>query len=75
MSRFSPRKAEYGAIFVDGVQVASTVQCCHCGGHFVMEPGSGRTRGFCLKCMRLTCGHPDCDECVPLERRREQHAG
>ena len=60
---------EAGAIIVDGVQVASTLQCCHCGGHFEVVKGSGTRRGFCLKCGAVTCGHPDCDPCLPLEKR------
>ncbi len=62
---------EDGAILVDGVQVATTHQCCHCGGHFTSVKGSGTRRGFCLKCMRVTCGAPECDPCVPFEKKLE----
>ena len=62
---------EAGAILVDGVQVASTLQCCHCGGHFQVVKGSGRERGFCLKCGSVTCGSPECDYCIPAEARLE----
>ncbi len=44
-----------------------TVMCCHCGGHFQPEPGSGKIRGFCFTCMGPICG-PGCQECVPLEQ-------
>ena len=27
-----------------------THQCCHCGKHWQIKPGSGITRGFCIKC-------------------------
>ena len=40
------------------------VQCCHCQRLWLYKPGSGKVRGFCLRCMGVTCG-PDCDECVP----------
>lgn len=60
-----------GAILVDGQQVADTVQCAHCGQHFILQPGSGRRRGFCLKCEGLTCGSASCAPCVPIERRLE----
>lgn len=62
---------EDGAVLFDGIQVSSTHQCCHCGGHFEMRKGSGRRRGFCMKCMRLTCGAHECDPCVPWEAKME----
>jgi hypothetical protein len=68
-----------GHILVDGKQVAETHQCCHCGGHFIMRRGSGKVRGFCLKCQGPTCGAGGCDRCVPFEARLEfaeaSHAG
>lgn len=62
---------EHGGIVVDGVQVASTLRCPHCGGHFESRPGSGKRRAFCLKCQRVTCGNPTCDACIPVEARCE----
>jgi len=44
-----------------------TVKCVHCGGHFVLQPGSGRLRGWCVNCNGMICG-PDCVECVPEEQ-------
>lgn len=44
-----------------------TLQCCHCGKHWVPRPGSGTVRGFCRNCMAPVCG-PGCKECVPLEQ-------
>lgn len=67
-------RTEYGAITVDGRQVASTCQCCHCGAHFVFRRGSGTDRGFCMKCGRLTCGKPACDPCNPIEKQRISNA-
>lgn len=45
---------------------ADTIQCCHCGGHFVVRPGSGTERGFCTRCNGFVCGR-QCVECVPTE--------
>ena len=56
-----------GGIVVDGVQVADTVQCRHCGKHFVMRHGSGTVRGYCQRCGGLVCG-PRCAACVPFEQ-------
>ena len=49
---------------------AATLQCVHCGRHWVPAPGSGRLRGYCAKCDGPVCG-PDCLECVPHERQLE----
>ena len=50
-----------------------TVQCCHCGMHWMIEPGSGRKRGFCMKCMQVTCGEENCMECIPTELKLDIH--
>lgn len=55
----------HGHIIIDGVEIASTKQCCHCGRHYTSIRGSGIKRGFCLKCMGPTCGKPRCDRCIP----------
>ena len=62
-------KKEAGVILMDGVQIASTKQCCHCGGHFVMVKGSGKLRGYCTKCHEITCGKLECCKCVPFEKK------
>ena len=49
-----------------------TLQCAHCGRHWVVLPGSGRVRGFCLKCMKPTCGAPECDACDPVEAKLQR---
>lgn len=49
---------------------AGTVQCVHCGGHFVRRPGSGTVRGFCMNCNGFVCG-PGCEACVPTEQLLE----
>lgn len=43
------------------------LQCVHCGGHFELRPGSGKVRGFCMRCNGPVCG-PQCAECVPFEQ-------
>jgi hypothetical protein len=48
-----------------------TRQCVHCGNHWIYEPGSGRVRGWCMKCNGVTCGSKQCDPCVPFEARIE----
>ena len=60
---------EAGVIIIDGRQVALTKQCSHCGGHFVMEKGSGKLRGWCMKCHEITCGKIECCKCVPFEKK------
>lgn len=66
---------EDSGILSDGKQVASLLQCPHCGGHFESRPGSGLRRTFCFRCMKVTCGAPACDACVPLEARLESAEG
>lgn len=48
-----------------------TLQCVHCGMHWQVVPKSGRKRGFCMKCMGVTCG-PQCSAaCDPWEKQME----
>lgn len=54
------------------LQEASTVQCVHCGGHFIPKPGSGIVRGFCCNCGGPICG-PGCQACVPTEQLLENY--
>ena len=49
-----------GHIIVDGQEVAHTLQCVHCGMHWVPIKGSGRLRGFCNKCSGVLCGNDLC---------------
>lgn len=72
MYRHSARKPKGYAIwsFPDKAPIErETLQCCHCGRHWIVVPGSGRKRGFCTKCMQVTCGHAKCDPCVPVEKQ------
>jgi hypothetical protein len=63
----------HGIIFKDGKEVATTLQCCHCMMHFVSRKGSGTRRGFCLRCMQVTCGAPKCVECRPFMAELEMN--
>lgn len=42
-----------------------TKQCMHCGGHFIIRPGSGTRRGWCTSCKGVTCGGANCWACRP----------
>lgn len=66
---------EAGGIIIDGVQKGSTLQCPHCGCHFISVPGSGITRAFCFGCMAVTCGRNECNTCIPLEAQLEHREG
>lgn len=54
----------------DRVVTADTVACIHCGYNWVWQPGSGKRRGFCMKCNGLVCGRPACVQlgCVHREQ-------
>jgi hypothetical protein len=64
-------KTDFGrAILIDPgadkpISEVGTLQCCHCGGHWAPQPGSGRVRGWCQRCQGPVCG-PDCAECIPV---------
>ena len=71
----SPRARGYITISEpDGSLVEQeTLQCVHCQMHWVIRPGSGILRGFCLRCAGPTCGKQNCTErCVPAERMIEE---
>ncbi len=58
-----------GVILLDGKDVGTTKQCCHCGGHFLSVKGSGKLRGYCPKCDAITCGDIKCCPCMPFEKK------
>ncbi len=66
----SVRRAK-GSIIIDGRQVADTLQCPHCGGHFqIIRAGRKQVNWpYCKNCGSLTCGLPKCHECVPIEEK------
>ena len=62
-----------GIITIDDPEFAHTIQketlcCMHCRRHWIVEPGSGKRRGYCYKCAGPTCGSKKCDTCVPFEK-------
>jgi hypothetical protein len=59
------RKASGFILMDDGngvIETACTLRCVHGGEHFISIKGSGTRRGFCTKCMGVTCGSPAHDE-------------
>jgi hypothetical protein len=64
-----------GVIIVDGKEVAHTLQCCHCNAHFASVRGSGKKRGFCVRCHHVTCGKLECDVCIPFEEKLARMEG
>ena len=66
---------EHGGLIEGGRQIASTLQCPHCGGHFVSVKGSGKRRAFCIRCRAITCGAYACDVCIPIEAKLEHIEG
>ena len=52
------------------IETIETRMCVHCGAQWIYKPGSGRLRGWCLKCNGLLCGKQECIQYhVPLEAR------
>lgn len=50
-----------------------TLMCAHCQMHWMVRPGSGISRGFCIRCAAPTCGKKKCFErCDPWEARIER---
>lgn len=54
-----------------GEKHQDTVQCSHCGRHWVFKKGSKKKRGFCLLCNGITCGNKRCQKCIPQEKQLE----
>ena len=57
---------------LDGTSVVKGIkQCCHCGTHWVPQPGSGKRRGFCMHCMGDVCSEACAQQCEPYEKKIE----
>jgi hypothetical protein len=70
----TPRRpaGQFAWVSPEGTVERDTVACVHCRAHWVIQPGSGRERGFCRNCMGPTCGGPLCmDDCVPYWQQIE----
>ncbi len=52
-------------------QEGATLSCVHCQRTWAVKPGSGRQRGWCMKCNGPTCGGKACQTCVPFDRQME----
>ena len=55
----------------DGISEHDLLRCVHCQYQWRVEKGSGKTRGWCLRCSGPTCGAGACYPCVPFERKLE----
>ena len=55
----------------DGTKEFDTRSCPHCGGHFIIVPGSGRLRAFCQLCTAPICDKAQCLEHSPFMKRLE----
>lgn len=58
-----------------GAEVQSdTAQCQHCSYTWQHTPGSGKRRGWCLRCHGFVCGRPCCEArgCVSKEEEMDQ---
>lgn len=64
-----------GFIVIGGEEVANTLQCAHCGMHWIVVKGSGRIRGYCQYCHKATCGEEKCHVCIPYEATLEFEEG
>lgn len=62
-----------GAIIVDGMHIADTLKCVHCGHVWIPIKGSGRVRGWCNHCHGVTCGSEKCNKCYPFEKQLDDY--
>lgn len=62
-----------GAIIVEGMHVADTLKCVHCGHVWIPIKGSGRVRGWCNSCGGVTCGRAECNACYPFEKKLDDY--
>lgn len=76
------RRAQGSAVWTDRegreARASDTITCAHCNRVvFTHDPMERRIAdddlgGFCLKCMKQTCGPcADVGECTPIEKRLE----
>jgi hypothetical protein len=72
MYKHTLRKAAGHTLGVDlegKAHETDTHQCPHCSKHFDFV--HGQTYGFCMHCMKATCGAKGCLECFPFEERMD----
>jgi len=60
------RRAKGVVVVTDetGEHQHETMCCVHCRHHWIIQPGSGKMRGFCYNCGGPTCGQHKCDTCT-----------
>ena len=73
-------KTKMGSIFITSPEMPLVEQdcylCCHCQRMVVVQPGSGKLRGWCHMCNEGTCGGPRCvKSCIPFEAKLEAMEG
>jgi hypothetical protein len=66
-------KKPSGAIIIDGMHVADTVRCVHCGHHWIPIAGSGITRGWCHHCGGALCGSKECFQCKDFRKKMDEY--
>jgi hypothetical protein len=54
-----------------GFREMTTKSCPHCGGFFIIIPGSGKLRHYCQLCEAPTCDKGKCLVHSPVMRRIE----
>jgi hypothetical protein len=52
-----------------GFREMDTRLCPHCGGHFIIVPGSGKWRNYCHACDQPTCDKVKCHTHDPFQKR------
>ena len=59
----------------DGVEThRDTLQCVHCGGHWMVVVGSRRPHVWCRRCGGWTCSQPRCiTHCYPIAKREDDY--
>ena len=70
------RKAHgYLRVFGPGgvlIREADSIRCVHCDLHWIVDPGSGRKRGWCLNCGGPHCGGKNCWSCTPFQKKLDE---
>lgn len=69
------KPAGFGLLTIEEsvVEEHDTLMCVHCQFIWKVQPGSGRVRGWCMRCSGPTCGKKPCESrCVPFERAIEE---
>jgi hypothetical protein len=60
-----------GTIIIDGHETAETMQCVHCGRHWIRRRNSGKMMGYCMNCGGVFCPDSKCRECLHFKKKLE----